>query len=176
MVKPTRSRKVDCRFITKMALAQDHLTQIRMTAIMSTPILVTAFYERIWNAGDLGAASELLIEDFSFRGSLGAELRGREAFKEYVRSVRGALASYRCEILTCVSEGERAFAKLRFSGLHVAPFRGYQATGLPVQWLGAALFRFEGLAIAELWVLGDLAGLDEVLKNNQLERFTVGSN
>jgi predicted ester cyclase len=133
---------------------------------MTTPYLVAAFYERIWNAGDLFAVSELLSEDFSFRGSLGAELQGREAFKEYVRSVRGALANYNCEILACVSEGERAFAKMRFSGLHVAPFRGYLATGLPVQWLGAALFRCERQAIAELWVLGDLAGLDEALKDN----------
>jgi len=65
---------------------------------------------------------------------------------------------------------------MRFSGLHVAPFRGYLATGLPVQWLGAALFRFQRQVIAELWVLGDLAGLDAVLKNNQLERCTVGSD
>ena len=134
---------------------------------MSTPNLVEAFYERIWNAGDLATVSELLREDFSFRGSLGAELRGREAFKDYVRSVRGALANYRCEILACVAEGEQAFAKMRFSGTHVAPFRGYPATGLPVLWLGAALFRFEQQAIAELWVLGDLASLDAVLKNNQ---------
>lgn len=142
---------------------------------MSAPNLVEAFYERIWNAGDLAAVPELLREDFSFRGSLGAELRGHEAFKDYVRSVRGALANYHCEILACVAEGEQAFAKMRFSGTHVAPFRGYPATGLPVQWLGAALFRFEQKAIAELWVLGDLASLDAVLKNNQaafeLERF-----
>jgi predicted ester cyclase len=140
-----------------------------MAAAMSTPNLVASFYERIWNAGDLDAVSELLVEDFSFRGSLGAELRGREAFQKYVCSVRGALANYRCEILACVSEGEQAFAKMRFSGLHVAPIRGYLATGLPVQWLGAALFRFERQAIAELWVLGDLAGLDEVLENNIIE-------
>jgi predicted ester cyclase len=134
---------------------------------MTTPNLVTAFYERIWNAGDLEAVSELLREDFSFRGSLGAELQGREAFKDYVRSVHGALANYRCEVLACVSEGEQAFAKMRFSGQHVAPFRGFPPTGLPVQWLGAALFRFERQVIAELWVLGDLAGLDEALKSNQ---------
>lgn len=134
---------------------------------MSTPNLVEAFYERIWNTGDLAAVSELLTEDFSFRGSLGTELRGREEFKDYVHSIRGVLANYRCEILACVTEGEQAFAKIRFSGLHVAPFRGYRPTGLPVQWLGAALFRFERQAIAELWVLGDLSGLDAVLENNQ---------
>jgi predicted ester cyclase len=130
---------------------------------MSTPKLVEQFYARIWNAGDLDAASDLLTAGFSFRGSLGTELSGHKAFEEYVRSVRGSLSDYRCEILTCVAEGERAFAKMRFSGRHTARFRGYEPTGKSIQWLGAALFRFEDDRIAELWVLGDLTGLDVLL-------------
>ncbi len=134
---------------------------------MSTPRLVEEFYSRIWNSGDLDAAAELLAKDFSFRGSLGSEFQGVEAFLEYVRSVRSALAGYRCEILACVAEGDEAFAKMRFSGRHVAPFRGYPPTGKIVEWLGAALFRVEGGTRAELWVLGDLAGLDAVLRANR---------
>ena len=76
-------------------------------------------------------------------------------------------ADYRCEILACVTEGDQAFAQMRFSGQHVAEFRGYPPTGKPVQWLGAALFSFERRAIARLWVLGDLMGLEAVLKANQ---------
>lgn len=134
---------------------------------MGIPKLVEAFYERIWNDGDLDAVSELLAGDFSFRGSLGVELQGRDAFKDYVRSVHRALASYRCDVLACVAEGEQAFAKMRFSGTHQAEFRGYSPTGMKVSWLGAALFRFGDHRIAELWVLGDLAGLDATLKRNQ---------
>ena len=134
---------------------------------MSTPKLVEDFYARIWNAGDLTAAADLLATNFSFRGSLGTELNGRAAFGEYVRSVRGSLSEYHCEILTSVAEGDRAFAKMRFSGRHTARFRGYEPTGQPVHWLGAALFRFETGRIAELWVLGDLAGLDAMLDNAQ---------
>lgn len=133
---------------------------------MSVPKLVEAFYERIWNEGEERAVSELLAEDFSFRGSLGVELHGREAFREYVRSIRQSLANYRCDILACVTEGDQAFAKMRFSGIHVAPFRGYAATGKRVEWLGAALFHFRDGAIAEVWVLGDLAGLEAMLKSN----------
>jgi len=79
--------------------------------------------------------------------------------------VRAALADYRCEILECVAEGNQAFAKMRFSGRHVGIFRGYAPTGERVHWLGAALFRLEGPAIAEVWVLGDLASLDAVLQD-----------
>ena len=133
---------------------------------MSTPTLVQQFYERIWNAGEEGAAAALLAEDFVFRGSLGSSTRGREAFLDYVRSVRGSLAEYRCDILECVSENERAFARMRFSGRHVGSFRGYSPSGKLVEWSGAALFSFDKDVIAELWVLGDLYGLDGVLRAN----------
>ena len=134
---------------------------------LSTPQLVNEFYERVWNAGDLNAADGLLSHEFLFRGSLGNELRGREAFKDYVRSVRNALDGFRCEVLECVTEGQRAFAKMRFSGVHTREFRGHAPTGLPVHWLGAAFFRFDAGAIGALWVLGDLAGLDALLMENQ---------
>ena len=38
--------------------------------------LVLAFDRRIWNGDDEAAADALLAEDFAFRGSLGAEMRG----------------------------------------------------------------------------------------------------
>jgi predicted ester cyclase len=91
---------------------------------------------------------------------------GHTAFWEYVRGVRTALANYRCEILECLSEGSQAFAKMRFSGIHVGAFRGHQPSGRPVHWEGAALFRFEVGRIRDLWVLGDLFGLDALLKSN----------
>lgn len=134
---------------------------------MSTPALVDAFYSRIWNGGDLDAASSLLTDTFVFRGSLGTELHGREPFLGYVRMVRAALDEYRCDILDCVSEADRAFARMRFSGKHVGMFRGFAPTHEPVEWAGAALFRFERDRIAELWVLGDLASLDAMLRANQ---------
>lgn len=133
---------------------------------MSAPRLVESFYSRIWNNGDLAATSDLLTEDFCFRGSLGKEMRGYDAFGDYVRSVRGALMDYHCEILDCITEGNKAFAKMRFSGIHAAPFRGYEPTGKPAHWLGAALFVFAGERIADLWVLGDLVGLEAVLRAN----------
>ena len=141
---------------------------------MSVPSLVTSFYDRLWNIGYETAMRQLMSTEFSFRGSLGAELKGHAAFWEYVCGVRTALANYRCDILDCVSEGQRAFAKMQFSGTHVGAFRGYRPSGLQVSWQGAALFRFEAGRIRELWVLGDLVGLDAVLKaNSGLQPATV---
>jgi len=138
---------------------------------MTTPSLVIDFYQRIWNAGNQPAVSELLSEEFVFRGSLGPEMRGRARFWDYVREIRSVLANYRCDILECVSEGQRAFAKMKFSGVHVGDFRGHRPSGLPVLWHGAALFRFERERISELWVLGDLIGLDAMFAANADETF-----
>lgn len=135
---------------------------------MSTPALVAAFYEEIWNRGNVDASREILADSFAFRGSLGTDRLDRAGFVAYVGTVRTALAEYQCDILECVSEGNQAFAKMRFSGRHVGMFRGYPPTNKPVHWLGAALFQFDGDRIAELWVLGDLAGLESVLKANQV--------
>jgi predicted ester cyclase len=130
---------------------------------MTTPTLVSDFYRRIWNTGNRLAVDELLAEDFAFRGSLGVELRGRARFWEYVCEIQSVLEGFRCDVLECVSEGQMAFAKMKFSGAHVGELRGFRASGLPVQWLGAALFYFESDRIRELWVLGDLVALDAML-------------
>jgi len=124
---------------------------------VSTPGLVGTFYERIWNAGELAAAAELLTPDFSFRGSLGDELRGEAPFLDYVRAVRGALGEYRCEILECVAEAIRRSPGCASPARTSRPSGGSADRGRSL--LGAALFRFEGGAIADLWVLGDLVGL-----------------
>jgi predicted ester cyclase len=128
--------------------------------------LVSEFYGRVWNAGERAALDDLLSDSFTFQGSLGPEVAGREAFWQMVTMVRGALSSYHCEILDCVSEDASAFAKMKFSGQHTGPFRGYAPTGLMAAWHGAALFQFDGDRIAKIWVLSDTTALDAVLAAN----------
>ncbi|WP_298173131.1 ester cyclase [Novosphingobium sp.] len=130
---------------------------------MSTHPLVSAFYARVWNAGERTALDELVTDDFHFQGSLGAPVIGRDAFWGMVSFVRGALSDYHCTIVDCVSEGERAFARMRFAGTHIGPFRGHEPRGKRVEWQGAALFTFTGDRIAALWVLSDTAALDAAL-------------
>ena len=55
---------------------------------------------------------------------------------------------------------------MRFEGIHYGPFMGFAPTGRPVEWAGAALFRLKGGKIADLWVLGDVNGLRELLQRN----------
>jgi predicted ester cyclase len=127
---------------------------------------VEEFYDRIWNRLDKAAIPELIHPDFTFRGSLGPTMTGHAAFSAYVDRVTDALADYHCTILDLVSEGERAFARMRFEGIHRTPFLGFAPTGRRVDWAGAALFTLKSDKIADLWVLGDMQGLREQLQRN----------
>lgn len=128
--------------------------------------VVESFYTDNWNRYDKSKIPVLLSEGFTFRGSLGQGKVGHEGFGSYVDSVHSALASYRCDILDLVVEDSKAFARMRFSGIHRGEFFGYQPTGIPVDWLGSALFSFDGEKVADLWVLGDVHGLLQLLEKN----------
>ena len=136
---------------------------------MPLPAPVDAFYERLWNRKDRSGLAEILHPEVTFRGSLGVVRTGHEAFWRYVLEVTGPLADYRCQELACVSEGERVFARMRFAGRHVGVFRGFPPTGAHVAWEGAALFRIQDGRITDVWVLGDLAGLDAQLERQARE-------
>jgi steroid delta-isomerase-like uncharacterized protein len=126
--------------------------------------LVGRFYRDVWNAHDRAAMAELLTEDFRFRGSLGRESVGLEAFARYVDSVHESLSDYRCEIEELVSEGDRSFARMIFSGIHRGSLLGHSPTGKKVSWAGAALFHARDGKLERLWVLGDLDALREQLR------------
>jgi predicted ester cyclase len=131
---------------------------------MSVRDLVESFYEDLWNRQDQSRLGQILAEDFRFRGSLGLEKSGPDQFWEYVEYIVGPLGDYRCDIQEIVVEGDRAFAKMWFSGVHRGEMLGIPPSGRRIGWAGAALFRAEGDRLAELWVLGDLVGLEASLK------------
>ena len=127
---------------------------------------VHRFYEILWNANDRDAVPSVLHDDFTFRGSLGDERRGHNGFLEYVDMVHTALGDYRCVVELLIEEGGRVFAKMSFGGIHRGPFMGYMPSGRRVNWAGCALFTFRGEKVSDLWVLGDLKGLEDQLKRN----------
>lgn len=128
--------------------------------------VIESFYADIWNRHDKSKIPALLCENFTFRGSLGQAKTGHDGFASYVDFVHEALAEYRCDIIDLVVEGSKAFARMRFSGIHRGEFFGYQPTDKPVEWLGSALFTFNGEKVADLWVLGDVHGLLQLLERN----------
>ena len=133
--------------------------------------LVERFYEEVWNRADETVASEILAEDFAFRGSLGPERRGQDDFIDYMRSIHAALGAYTCIIDDLVATDDEAAARMTFEGIHRGTFFGVAPTGKTVRWAGAAFFRITEGRIAALWVLGDVDSVKRQLGRDAAATF-----
>src|SRR5438874_1954356 len=132
-------------------------------SIEANKSLVRRYYEELWNRWNELLADELLAEGLSFRGSLGTVVRGRDGFRDYLRSVRRAFSDFHNHIDELVAEGDTVVARLTYTGTHRGELFGISPTGRRVTYAGVAVFRITEGRISEGWVLGDIRGLIEQL-------------
>ena len=118
--------------------------------------LIDRFYHDMWNRFDKSIFPEILSDDLQFRGSLGQEKRGYAEFGEYVDFIQRAFPDFHNRIEDVVSEGDRSFARLTYTGTHRGEVFGIAPTGRRIEYAGAALFSFREDRIASAWVLGDI--------------------
>ncbi|MBF6559209.1 MAG: ester cyclase [Candidatus Binataceae bacterium] len=128
-------------------------------------LLIHRFYHEMWNRFDKSILPELLTEDVRFRGSLGQNKTGYGELSDYVEFIQQVFPDFSNEIEEIISEGDKAFARLTYRGTHSADLFGIAPTGRTIQYAGAAVFRFRGDRIAEIWVLGDIWNLVSQLKD-----------
>jgi steroid delta-isomerase-like uncharacterized protein len=121
--------------------------------------LIERFYDDLWNRWDDAAVDDVLAEDFAFRGSLGTQTSGRDAWRTYRDLIRAGAADFHNDVQLLVVDGDRAAARLLYTGTHTGELAGMPATGRRFSYAGAAFFRSAGGLLSSAWVLGDLAGL-----------------
>ncbi|MBR0679036.1 ester cyclase [Roseomonas eburnea] len=122
--------------------------------------VVRAFYAELWEKADLARLPALMHDDVAFQGTFGQTMHGHDAFAAYVRSVRHAFSTYRCEVVDLLCDGERVAARVRFSGRHDAgSFLDFAPTGRDLAWEGVGFFTLGAGRIRHLWVMGDMLGL-----------------
>src|SRR5258707_15745103 len=126
--------------------------------------LIQRFYYELWNRFDQTIFGDLLTGDIHFRGSLGQVKNGYTEFGEYVDFIQLAFPDFSNEVEEIIAEEDKAFARLTYRGTYCGELFGIAPTRRLIQYSGAAVFKFRGNRIAEVWVLGDIYGLI-----NQLE-------
>ena len=126
---------------------------------MDAAALVDAFYTDLWNRWDDTMVDAVLAADFSFRGSLGNETRGRDGWRQYRDLVRAGSSDFHNEVQDLVVDRDRAAARLLYTGTHDGSLAGLAATGRRFGYAGTAFFTVRDGRLADAWVLGDLAGL-----------------
>lgn len=124
-----------------------------------TEELVRRFYAEAWNRRADSVVDEILAPDFEFRGSLGDQVRGRDGWRGYRDGIRAAVPDFHNEIVELVAAGDRAAARLRYSGHHRGVLLGVPGDGRRIEYAGAAFFTASGGLLVSAWVLGDLDSL-----------------
>lgn len=114
--------------------------------------LVQVFCEYLWSGRFIETAEHLLADDFVFRSASDRHVFGREQFVDHLRHSR-SLTEQRYEVLECICEASRVFARVRVSDVG-------NGSAVTVMRVGAALFRCELETVNVEWMLGDLGGAD----------------
>ena len=121
--------------------------------------LIRRFFDEMWNPWNYEKADELLAPEMKFRGTLGPELHGRDAFRDYMRKVQSAFPDFHNAILEITAEQDRVVARTFYRATHRGEIFGLAPTGKSISYAGAAFFRIANKKIIEGWVLGDLLSL-----------------
>jgi predicted ester cyclase len=129
--------------------------------------LVELWYHRMWNEWDMSMLPEIVHPDATFRGSLGRTMKGHAEIMDYICQVRRAFPDFHNKIEETISEGDKMFARLMYTGTHRGEIFSVEPTGRSIAYAGAAVFAFYGEKIKEIWVLGDVYGLLRQLKGEQ---------
>lgn len=121
--------------------------------------LVDIWYRRMWNTWDKAAIPDICHEDIVFRGSLGEEVKGHAGVAQYMDRIRAAFPDFLNVVDDTISENDKIFARLSYTGTHRGIALGFAPTGNRINYAGAAIFTIRDDKIASVWVLGDLHNL-----------------
>ncbi|MCZ6630881.1 MAG: ester cyclase [Actinobacteria bacterium] len=125
--------------------------------------LIDRFYKDMWNRFDKSVFGDILDPKIHFRGSLGQTKIGFDEFGEYVDYIQAFASDYHNEVLSTITERNRTFARLSYTGTHQGEVFGLAPTGKRFEYSGAAVFTFSNGLISDIWVLGDVYGLTKQL-------------
>ena len=115
--------------------------------------IVTEFFNRVWTPlNDLNAIDEMMTEDYTIISG-GKEIKGREAFKAWVKEFQTHLLEARTVSQEAFSNatGSRVVSRWVCSGKNNGLF-GLPADGRFISFTGIAIWKLRDGKFAECWV------------------------
>jgi steroid delta-isomerase-like uncharacterized protein len=116
---------------------------------------VKAFFEQVWNAGDVGQAQRFLAPNFVSHNGFGVDISGPEEYARSVTAFRAAFADFHTTIEDVISEGDRVVVRGTDRATHSAEFMGYPPSGRQLVSTWIEIFRLENGKAAEGWLEAD---------------------
>lgn len=123
--------------------------------------------EEVLNKGRISVMDEILTKDFVYHGLDFKEIRGIEAYKQFITDLRTAYPDFQVKTEDIIAEKDivatRYTAKFTFTG----KVKGIEPTGRSVEMKGVIFERFEDGKIAETWEYYDQKDVQKQLGINQ---------
>ena len=120
---------------------------------MEPETLITEFFNRVWTPpNDLSAIDEMMTEDYTIISG-GKVIKGREAFKAWVKEFQTHLLEARTVNQEAFSNatGSRVVSRWICSGKNNGIF-GLPADGRFISFTGIAIWKIRDGKLAECWV------------------------
>lgn len=124
--------------------------------------IFSRYLEEIWNKDNLTLVDELITTDFVQHTPSG-DVKGYEAFKQYVTAFRTAFPDLHFTIVSSIDKGDKVDIYWSSTGTHKGEFLGIAVTGKHITLQGITVTRFAGKKLAENWLYWDRLSMLEQL-------------
>jgi len=119
-------------------------------------------WEEIWHQGNLSRIDEIFAPD-AVAHDPGMELRGTEAIKQFVASMRAAFPDLHYTVEDQIAEGDKVVTRYTGRGSHQGEILGIPPMGKQITYTGILIQRVADGKIAEHWAEADGLGLMQQL-------------
>jgi steroid delta-isomerase-like uncharacterized protein len=116
------------------------------------------FVEEIFNAKKTDVAKNFVTSDVVYHG-VGEEVKGLEAFKQWVAQDLAAFPDMKVTILDDFGEQNKIAVRWTMKATHEKDFADLPATHKKFETQGVEIFHFEGDKIKEAWTASDMSVL-----------------
>jgi len=121
--------------------------------------LIRRVIDEAFNAGQLDVIDQVLAADYLDHQAGPDAPRGPEGFKRFVRAFRATFPDVHITVEELIAEGDKVALRVTWRGTQLGALGAVPATGLPVEFPGFHVYRFEDGKVAEHWGLQDDLGL-----------------
>lgn len=114
------------------------------------------YYERVWNQRELDLIESWVTPDFVGHYSAYPEpVRGVEGFRRMADELLAALPDLHMAVEDTVAAGDRVASRVRMTGTHRGPIRGFSPTHQRIDVSYLAIERYVDGRCVEEWVRSD---------------------
>ena len=115
--------------------------------------------EEVFHRGNIDALDEITSPDVVYHVPPRPDVKGREAYKQYMAGMMKALSGFRFTMQQYIFEGGGDAVRWTIQGTHTGQFIQFPPSGKHAVWRSVGFFRVEDGLIREHWGIPDLLGL-----------------